>query len=1282
MILRFKGVSAISEFKRKQLLDRLKNVQPDIKGVSAEYVHFVSTDNQLTGEDQKTLEELLTYDEPYTYPRTGEIFLVSPRPGTISPWSSKATAIAADSGLKINRIERTLAYYIEANEKLERKILSKELHDRMTETIFPDIASAELLFETHSPAELSVIDILSGGRETLEKVNRSMGLALSEEEIDYLYASYKKLNRNPTDLELMMFGVVNSEHCRHKIFNADWIIDGKKQPKSLFKMIKNTYEKNPKGVVSAYSDNSAIIKGHKQDMLELSPETHKYEKINEQTHLVAKVETHNHPTAIAPFPGAATGSGGEIRDENATGRGSRAKMGLTGFSVSNLRIPGFIQSWEKDNPGKPDIISSPLDIMLKAPLGGASFNNEFGRPNTNGYFRTFEAKKSDDEIWGYHKPIMIAGGVGSIKDSNKAKERLSAGDKLLVIGGPSMLIGLAGGAASSMESGKSDAELDFASVQRGNAEMQRRTFEVINTCASLGKNPIISIHDVGAGGLSNALTELVHDSGLGAKFELRNIDCAEPGLSPMEIWCNEAQERYVLAISDKDLESFEEICRKEKCPYSVVGETTSEEQLVITDSLWGNRPADIPMSLIFDGPPKITKQISSSQTKPDDIQVKDIVLSEAVERVLKIPSVASKKFLITIADRTVGGLIARDQMVGPWQVPVSDVAVSATGYYGKTGEAMTMGERTPLATINAPSSARMAIGEALTNIAPAAIEKISDIKLSANWMAASGYDNEDYRLYQTVKTVGEDFCPALGLTIPVGKDSLSMRSLWQENGKNKSVASPVSLIISAFAPVSDINRTLTPRLNKDSKNKLIFIDLSGNKQRLGGSALAQAYSLTGGKTPDVENPQLLKNFFECAQVLSSRELISAYHDRSDGGLLTTLLEMAFAGRCGLDINLDKLTGDSIEKLFNEELGIVIQTEKKHKETIDVLEKYLPGAYYEIGQANDSGKINIHDSGENILSQSRSELESIWAETSLQIQKIRDNSISAEEEYALIKDNADPGINPKITFSLSRKSFGDKPKIAILREQGVNGQNEMAGAFTMAGFTAIDVSTKDLLDKKISLDEFSGLAVCGGFSYGDVLGAGLGWAKEILASGVLRKEFQQFFERKDTFSLGVCNGCQMMSGLKSIIPGAQHWPKFLRNTSEQFEARVASVRINQSSSIFFKDMQGSVLPVPVSHGEGRAVFDSEGSANKVLQDKLAPLQFVDNYHKVCETYPLNPNGSAEGITALTSDDGRVLIMMPHPERAFMSYQHSWRPDDWPTHSPWLKIFENAREWVDS
>ncbi|MGZ6005295.1 MAG: phosphoribosylformylglycinamidine synthase [Candidatus Saccharimonadales bacterium] len=1262
----YKGISALSEFRKAKLLARLQAINENITGVDAEYVHIVDIKVELSQEDEKQLIELLTYGAPFTGKSEGRLCLVVPRPGTISPWSSKATDIVHNSGIvQVNRVERGIAYYLQGGDVHRTSDIHALLHDRMTETVLDSLEDSAVLFETTQPGILGSVDILNGGKHALFKANTDLGLAMADDEIDYLYGAYKGLGRNPTDVELMMFAQVNSEHCRHKVFNADWVIDDQKQPKSLFKMIKNTYEKGGEDVLSAYSDNAAVLKGPKAGRYFADNDgTYNYHK--EPVHSVIKVETHNHPTAIAPVPGAATGIGGEIRDEAATGRGAKSKMGLAGFTVSNLRIPEAVRPWEKDN-GKPGRIVSAIDIMLEAPIGGAGFANEFGRPNLMGYFRTYEQQVGDN-IWGYHKPIMIAGGLGNIRDQHVQKGTLEPGSLVIVLGGPAMLIGLGGGAASSMQAGASDESLDFASVQRGNGEIERRAQEVIDKCWALGEaNPIITIHDVGAGGLSNALPELVHDSGRGAQFELRDIPSAEPGLSPLEIWCNEAQERYVLGISPDDLERFTEICERERAPFAVVGKITENEQLVLNDSLFNNKPVDLPMEVLFGKPPKMTRTIERKNERLPDIDASNIKLDEAIERVLKLPAVGSKKFLITIGDRTVGGLVTRDQMVGPWQVPVSDVAVTAATYDTNHGEAMAMGERTPLAIINAPAAARMAIGEAITNIAAADIEKLSDIKLSANWMAAVGSGSEDQHLYDSVKAVGEEFAPALGITIPVGKDSLSMRTKWDD----KSVTSPVSLIITGFSPVQDVTKTNTPQLTSDPDTSLILIDLGQGKNRLGGSALAQVYNQTGNETPDA-NPELLKDFFTKLATLKNEGKILAYHDRSDGGLFATLAEMAFASRSGLDIDITELNGSSLDKIFNEELGAVIQVKASEADTVV---KTFGNAHI-IGKPANGHDIIIKD-GEEIYRNRRAQLESWWADTSYQIQKLRDNPESAEQEFLQIQDNEDPGLSTKVTFKLDNKKYDTKPKVAIFREQGVNGHIEMAAAFDRAGFTSVDVHLNDILSGKVNLDDFVGLAACGGFSYGDVLGAGEGWAKSILFHKVLRDKFKKFFERPDTFSLGVCNGCQMLAALKEIIPGAENWPEFLKNESEQFEARVTTVQINESPSILLKDMQGSILPVPVAHGEGRAHFDN----SEQMKNAIISAQYVDNYGKVTETYPANPNGSPDGITALTTPDGRATILMPHPERVFMTRTLSWHPEDWGTESPWFKIFQNARTWVE-
>jgi phosphoribosylformylglycinamidine synthase len=1282
-MLTLRGSQALSPFRQNKLLKTLQAIDASITNVQAQFVHFIDSKSALPRDVEKQLNQLLTYGENQADLTKGELFLVVPRVGTISPWSSKATDIVANSGLSaINRVERGIAYYVTSSEPVQRKLIGALLHDRMTESVLTDFDEAAALFSAVEPRSVIEIDVIKGGKNALVTANTELGLAIAPDEIDYLYDAYVELNRNPTDMELMMFAQVNSEHCRHKIFNADWTIDGKAAEKSLFKMIKNTYEHYNKDVLSAYSDNAAVLRGNTSGRFFADPTDNVYRAHKEPVHLVIKVETHNHPTAIAPAQGAATGAGGEIRDEGATGRGAKPKMGLAGYTVSNLMIPSRTQPWEM-TIGKPGRIASALDIMLEAPIGAASFANEFGRPNLSGYFRTYEQaipELDKDTTWGYHKPIMIAGGLGNIRDEHVDKQTLPAGTQIIVLGGPAMLIGLGGGAASSMQTGSSKEDLDFASVQRGNGEIERRVQEVIDRCWAMGDdNPIISIHDVGAGGVSNALPEIVHDSGVGARFELRKIPSADPGLSPMEIWCNEAQERYVLGIATKDLPAFEEMCRRERCPYSVVGETTTEEQLVVTDSLLGGAPVDLPMSVLFGKPPKMARSITRAKKRLSDFSDTEISVADAVERVLHVPAVGSKKFLITIGDRTITGTVVRDQMIGKWQVPVSDVAVTSSSYTGITGEAMAMGERTPLALIDAAASARIAVGEAVTNIAAASIEQLSDIKLSANWMAAAGYKTEDESLYDAVKAVGEEFCPAIGLTIPVGKDSLSMRTVWQDKDKAKSVTSPLSVIITAFSPVDDIHRTLTPELQDVDDSVLVLVDLGQGKNRLGGSALAQAYNQLGNEAPDIA-PELLKKFFNAIQKLRSDNKILAYHDRSDGGLLTSVAEMMFAGRKGVDLVTDQ---DPLPMLFSEELGAVLQIAYSDaEEVIRYLRSELGDYVHTVGTVNDSQQLTIKNEEGLVYSQSRAQLESWWAQTSYGIQSLRDNAAAAKQEFDAIKNDADPGLLAQPTFALPKtKKYTDKPKIAIFREQGVNGQIEMAAAFDKAGFTSVDVHIQDLLDSKVNLKDFVGLVACGGFSYGDVLGAGEGWAKTILFHDKLRKQFSNFFARKDTFSLGVCNGCQMLSALKELIPGTELWPRFLKNASEQFEARLVNVRINESPSIFFKDMAGSVLPVPVAHGEGRALFDSDDAMQQALEDELVPWQFVDGEKTVTETYPRNPNGSPLGITSLTTPDGRATIVMPHPERVFLTQQLSWHPEDWGENSPWFKMFQNAREWIE-
>ncbi|HHJ15663.1 MAG TPA: phosphoribosylformylglycinamidine synthase, partial [Gammaproteobacteria bacterium] len=1150
---------------------------------------------------------------------------------------------------------------------------------------------AQVIFRQAEPAPLVSVDILGGGRAALECANTELGLALSDDEIDYLLDSFTALGRNPNDIELMMFAQANSEHCRHKIFNANWVIDGKPQDTTLFNMIRASHKASPDGVLSAYHDNSAVIAGNPVKRFLADSRSGEYRAVAERAHIQIKVETHNHPTAISPFPGAATGSGGEIRDEGATGRGAKPKAGLCGFSVSNLRIPGFARPWETDH-GKPARIVSALDIMLEAPLGAAAFNNEFGRPNLCGYFRTFEERvpgPAGEEVRGYHKPIMIAGGYGNIREEHIEKLGIPAGAQIVVIGGPAMLIGLGGGAASSMSSGASCENLDFASVQRGNPEMERRCQEVIDRCWAMGgDNPILSIHDVGAGGLSNAVPELVNDAGRGGAFELRAVPNDEPGMSPMQIWCNESQERYVLAVSAQRMEEFQALCERERCPFEVLGEATEEPQLVLGDGYFDNTPIDLPMSLLLGKPPKMLRDVHHRTFSKPELELPSDITDMAY-RVLRLPAVASKQFLITIGDRSITGQVTRDQMVGPWQVPVADVAVTCADYQGHRGEAMAMGERPPLALVEPAASGRMAVGEAITNMAAARIDALSDIRLSANWMAPAGHPGEDAGLFDTVRAVGAELCPRLGIAIPVGKDSLSMKTVWQKDGEDRSVTGPLSLIITGFAPVSDVRLTLTPQLRTDcGDTDLLLIDLGKGHNRLAGSALAQVYKQVGHHAPDLDDPDALKSFFAAIQDLNQAGLLLAYHDRSDGGLFATLCEMSFAGHCGLSVQLDDLGDDPRASLFNEELGAVVQV--RHCDTDTVLETLREAGLgrhsHVIGTLRDDDRLCFTYARQPLCDEMRVDLQRAWAETSYLMQSLRDNSACAEQEFAALLDSSDPGLQPVLSFDADENpvapmiATGARPKVAILREQGVNGQLEMAAAFDAAGFACQDVHMSDIIAGRIDLAGFSGLVACGGFSYGDVLGAGQGWAKSILFNPGARDTFSAFFARADSWGLGVCNGCQMMSGLKDIIPGAAHWPRFVRNTSEQFEARFSLVEVLPSASLLLDGMAGSQLPIAVAHGEGRAEFDEPDAAQQLLDSRRVALRYVDHYGAATEQYPLNPNGSPLGITGLCSDDGRFTIMMPHPERVFRSVQHSWYPDSWGEDGPWLRMFRNARQRV--
>ena len=1289
------GAPSLSAFRREKLLTKLRESDASIQSVCAEYVHFAEINKPLTPAETTTLQALLTYGPSEQEVDTGgQLILVAPRPGTISPWSSKATDIAHNCGLKtVVRLERGTAYYIEASAPLSQQQLSlvgELLSDRMVESVFEELSQASALFSHDLPTPLSLVDVVSGGQTALKTANVSLGLALADDEIDYLVANFIDLQRNPSDAELMMFAQANSEHCRHKIFNASWTVDGVDQQHSLFDMIRNTNSVNGDNVLSAYSDNAAVVVGTSGGRFYPDPVTRNYGYSQEPVHLLMKVETHNHPTAIAPYAGAGTGSGGEIRDEGAVGRGSKPKVGLVGFTVSNLQIPGFVQPWEQDY-GKPDRIVSALDIMVEGPVGGAAFNNEFGRPNICGYFRTFEVDFAGERR-GYHKPIMIAGGYGNIREDHVDKPEFEPGAQLIVLGGPAMLIGLGGGAASSMTTGTSSADLDFASVQRQNPEIERRCQEVIDSCWQLGDvNPIAFIHDVGAGGLSNALPELVKDGGTGGRFDLRSVPNAEPGMSPVEIWCNEAQERYVLAVMPDDLERFTAICERERCPYAVVGEATEQKNITVVDEHFGNNPVDLPMSVLFGKTPKMHRHATRQEMQYDEFSTQGIDLTEAVFRVLRHPTVASKGFLITIGDRSVGGMVARDQMVGPWQVPVADCAVTTVTYDSNAGEAMAMGERTPLALVNGPASGRMAIGEALTNISAARIGSIKDVKLSANWMCAAGSPGEDEKLYRTVEAVGMDLCPKLGITIPVGKDSMSMRTAWQSDGQDKSVTSPLSLIITAFSPVLDVRKTLTPQLRTDcGDTALLLIDVNKGAERLGGSVLAQVYSEFGCSIPDVDDSNALLGFFNAMQSSIEDDDILAYHDRSDGGLLATLAEMSFAGHVGITVDINRgihgSKSTAFSALFNEELGAVIQVRADRVSAMVKRFSHAGVNIVELGGLNSADTVDINYHGESIFHDSRANLQSAWSETSFQVASLRDNADCVRQEFERLQV-ADQGLSANLTFDPSDDisapyiATGVKPKVAIVREQGVNSHLEMGAAFDRAGFTAVDVHMSDLLAGRAVLSDYTGMVACGGFSYGDVLGAGEGWAKTVLFNNQLRDQFEGFFQREDTFSLGVCNGCQMLSNLKSLIPGADLWPRFVRNLSEQFEARFSLVRIEQSNSIMLSGMQGSVMPIAVSHGEGRVEFSSPNELAKLNRSNQVTLRFLENNLQVASLYPANPNGSSEGISGVTSADGRVTLMMPHPERVFRTVLNSWHPQDWGEDSGWMRIFRNARQFVD-
>ena len=1277
-VLQLRGPRALPESRLAKLLASIQKVDPAARALAAEFRYFVETDRDLDAAARKLLERLLDDGSPLPPAGAGNLYLVVPRLGTLSPWSSKATDIARNCGLAgIKRIERGTAFYLDSS----RPGVESLLHDRMTQTVLRSFDEAGRLFEHVPPRPLlSVTDI--------RKANADLGLALSDDEIEYLERAYRAIGRDPTDAELTMFAQANSEHCRHKIFNADWIIDGARQPQSLFSMIRHTHAVHPQGTVLAYADNSAILEGHAACRFFPNPNSI-YEKNREATHIVIKVETHNHPTAISPFPGAATGSGGEIRDEGATGRGAKPKAGLVGFSVSHLRIPGHEQPWEKDDPGKPDRIASALDIMIEGPIGAAAFNNEFGRPNLFGYFRTFEHQNR-----GYHKPIMLAGGLGSLRPQLAAKKDIPAGALLVQLGGPGLLIGMGGGAASSMGAGANVADLDFDSVQRDNAEIQRRAQEVLDRCWQLGEaNPILSIHDVGAGGLSNALPELAYGAGRGAHLDLRAIPTEDTGMSPREIWCNEAQERYVLAISPQDLDLFKNICARERCPFAVLGTATDDGRLVVEDPKLGKRPVDVELSMILGKPPKMLRDVKRIAPEPGALSLAGITLQGAAERVLRHPAVANKTFLVSIGDRTVGGLCSRDPFVGPWQVPVADAAVTIAGFEGYGGEAFSIGERTPLALIDAPASGRMAVGEALTNLASAGV-RLDRIKLSANWMAAAGYPGEDAALYDTVKSVALDLCPALGVAIPVGKDSLSMRTAWD----GKEIVSPMSLIVSAFAPVADVRQALTPQLRTDAgETELVLVDLGQGRNRLGGSILAQVFGQLGNEAPDLDDPASLKNFYLALEAI--RPLILAYHDRSDGGLYATLCEMAFAGHCGVTISLDALTFDAaaddvdafkrnadeqlagrgrdlaLAALFSEELGAVLQIRAGERgKVMDALRKAGLGDHtHVIGQLNKRDEIRITRNNRSVFDARRDQLQRTWSETSYRMQALRDNPDCAREEYDRIVEANDPGLHVNLNFELKSFSVATsaRPRVAILREQGVNGQVEMAAAFDRAGFESVDVHMTDLIGGRFTLEGFKGVVAGGGFSYGDVLGGGQGWAKTILFNPKVREQFERFFARKDSFALGACNGCQMFGALRELVPGAKGWPLFVKNRSEQFEARLVLVEIVESPSILFAGMAGSRIPIATAHGEGRP---------NMANPSIVCMRYVNNRGEPTDLYPYNPSGSPGGITGLTTPDGRFTIVMPHPERVFRNVQMSWSPPGSPEDSPWMQMFYNARRWV--
>lgn len=1288
------GCAALSEFRLRKVHERIEPRLAGVEDVEAFFLHFVDTLRPLDDGERERLERLLDYGETDPVTDLEDLSLVViPRPGTVSPWSSKASDILHNCGLDaVRRVERGVAWRLDTSARVldaaAVEPVAHLLHDRMTETAVAAPGDAAALFARRAPGRLATVPLLAEGRAALERADAELGLALAPDELDYLVERYGALGRDPTDVELMMFAQANSEHCRHKIFRGAWTIDGERMDRSLFDMIRASHEAAPEGILSAYRDNAAVLEGPRARRLLVDPESGRYDHVDERAPIQIKVETHNHPTAISPFPGAATGAGGEIRDESATGTGGRPKAGLCGFSVSNLRIPGFEQSWEVDH-GRPGRIASALEIMLEGPIGAAAFNNEFGRPGICGYFRTYEQAlpaAGGTELRGYHKPIMIAGGLGNLRPMHVAKRALPERALVVVLGGPAMRIGLGGGAASSVASGASEAELDFASVQRGNPEMQRRAQEVIDRCCALGEaSPILSIHDVGAGGLSNAVPELLDDAGMGGRLELREIPSDEPGMSPLAIWCNESQERYVLALDPGGRARFAALCARERCPWAVLGEATAERRLRVDDRELGDTPVDVPLDLLLGKPPRMHRDVRRRPGARAPFDPAGIAFEDAAWRVLRLPAVASKEFLVTIGDRTVGGLVCRDPMVGPLQVPVADCGVTATGFDGYTGEAMAMGERTPVAVIDAPASGRMAVAEAVTNIAAAPIARLRDVRLSANWMAATGEHGDDAALYDTVRAVGEQLCPALGLAIPVGKDSLSMQTVWRADTGERRMRAPLSLIVSAFAPVTDVRRVLTPRLATDAgASELLLVDLGAGRNRLAGSALAQVHGALGEAAPDLDEPARLAGLFEAVQALNAAGLLLAYHDRSDGGLFVTLCEMAFAGGCGVDVTLDTLGPDPVAAAFSEEPGAVLQVPGERRAEVEaVLARHgLEGLVHALGRPRDDDRVRLRHGGDTCFEAERARLHAAWHETSYRMQSLRDNPECAEQQYETIVSGGDPGLQPLLGFDPAEDvaapyiGTGARPAVAILREQGVNGQAEMAAAFDRAGFAAVDVHMSDLIAGRAGLEGFAGLAACGGFSYGDVLGAGGGWARSILYNPRARDQFAAFFARGDSFGLGVCNGCQMLAQLRELIPGTDTWPDFVRNASEQFEGRLSLIEVLDSPSLFLDGMAGSRLPIAVAHGEGRASWGGGGPPSM----RQVALRFVDPWGQATETYPWNPNGSACGVTGVTSDDGRVTVVMPHPERVFRTVQHSWHPAGWGEDGPWMRLFRNARRWL--